>query len=144
LHLGSTNYKSLLNIFTVIMLRHVAVLLNYYFCLSIILCLYSTKCIVINTYSSAQNNNVAMVLCSVLEITVGNRTLSSQILQMSGQLCIMIENNDRTTLQLSSTAWVIFFKVLSFSKLCPVQFVKCLTKRKIWKDIIEGLWAKTS
>ena len=38
------------------------------------------------------------------------------------------------TKHLTSTSWVIFFKVLSVSKICPVQFVKCLTKRGIWKD----------
>ena len=35
----------------------------------------------------------------------------------------------------TNTSWVVFCKVLSVNKLCLVQFVKCLTKRKIWKDI---------
>ena len=39
------------------------------------------------------------------------------------------------TEHVTSTSWVLFFKVLSVNKLCPVQFVKCPTKRKIWKDI---------
>ena len=39
------------------------------------------------------------------------------------------------TENLTSTSWVIFFKVLSVIELCPIQFVKCLTKRKISKDI---------
>ena len=69
---------------------------------------------------------------TVLEITVGHRTLSDQILKMPGQFHIMIGHDDRSCV--TSTSWV-FFKVLSVNKLCPIQFVKCPTKRKIWKDI---------
>ena len=36
---------------------------------------------------------------SVLEITVGHRTLSDQILKMSGQFHIMIGHDDRTSHQ---------------------------------------------
>ena len=39
------------------------------------------------------------------------------------------------TEHLTSTSWVIFYKALSVNVLCPAQFVKCPTKRKIWKDI---------
>ena len=39
------------------------------------------------------------------------------------------------TEHVTTTSWVLFFKVLSVNKLCPVQFVKCPTKKKIWKDI---------
>ena len=36
---------------------------------------------------------------------------------------------------LTGTFWVIFFKVMSVNKLCPVQFIKCPIKKKIWKNI---------
>ena len=39
------------------------------------------------------------------------------------------------TEHLTSTSWVIFYKALSVNVLCPAQFVKCPTKRTIWKDI---------
>ena len=39
------------------------------------------------------------------------------------------------TEHVTSTSWILFFKVLSVNKLCPVQFVTCPTKRKIWTDI---------
>ena len=54
---------------------------------------------------------------SVLEITVGHLTLSDQTLKMSSQFHIMI---GRTS---------------SSRCLRPVQFEKCPTKSKIWKDI---------
>ena len=43
--------------------------------------------------------------------------------------------SDTKAEHLTSSSWVIFFKVLSVSKLRPVLFVKCRTKRNIWKDI---------
>ena len=39
------------------------------------------------------------------------------------------------TEHLTSTSWLIFIKVLSVNKFWQAQFVNCLTKRKIWKDI---------
>ena len=69
----------------------------------------------------------------MLEVTVGPQTLSDQILKMSGQIFTLW--SETMTKHLTRTSWVIIIKVLSVNKLYPVQFVKCLTKRKIWKDI---------
>ena len=40
--------------------------------------------------------DLTLLLVAVLEITVGHRTLSKQILKMSGQFHIMIGHDDRT------------------------------------------------
>ena len=44
-------------------------------------------------------NQTGLFLLSVLEITVGHRTLSDQILKMSGQFHITIGHDDRTSHQ---------------------------------------------
>ena len=59
--------------------------------------------------------------------------------------------SDTMTKHLASTSWVMFFfKVSSVNKLCPVQFVKCPTKVKSWKDIcpannenVQNYWNQT-
>jgi len=56
---------------------------------------------------------------SMLEILVNHWTLPDQILNMSGQLYIMIHHDD----------WKSPQYILNH------QFVKCLTKRKIWKGL---------
>lgn len=62
---------------------------------------------------------------AVLEITVGHRTLSDQILKMYSQFHIMIRQDDST-----SPAYLELPSMLSVNKLCPVQFVICPTKTK--------------
>ena len=96
--------------------------------LSSLRCTYM-RCPILVTLRTSEWLLCASVLVhiSVLEITVGHRTLSDQILKMSGQFHIMISQVDR----ISHQHILIFFKVLSVNRLCPVQFVKCPTKRKI-------------
>ena len=54
--------------------------------------------IIIQAVASAQNCAIHITESdiTVLEITVGHRTLSDQILKMSGQFDIMIGHDDRT------------------------------------------------
>ena len=66
----------------------------------------------------------------MLEITVGHRTLFHQILKTSGQFYIMTAHNDWTSHQHN------LLREWSVGKSCHYKFAKCLTKRKIWNDIL--------
>ena len=74
--------------------------------------------------------------------SAGNNMWSSDIVWPNFENAWPIAHYDCTwwlnmmTEHLPHTSWVIFFKVLSVNEFCPVKFVKCWTKRMIWKDII--------
>ena len=69
--------------------------------------------------------------------SAGNNSRSSDIVRPNFENVRPISHYDRTWWPNMSPAHLEFSssKVLSVNKLCPVQFFKCPTKRKIWKDI---------
>ena len=73
----------------------------------------------------------------LLVTSAGNNSRSSDIVRPNFENVRPISHYDRTRWPNMSPAHleVSSSKVLSVNKLCPVQFVKCPTKRKIWKDI---------
>ena len=64
---------------------------HYNFCMYGCADIIKTSNILLSAFNSRLRNHI-----TVLEITVGHRTLSDQILKMSGQLHIMIGHDDRT------------------------------------------------
>ena len=92
------------------------------------------------TYKVKQftNQNKATLINTAFQLIImclgnaGNNSRSpDKILKNNVQ---SISYNDLTE-HLTSTSWLIFFKVLSVNKLCLVKFAKCLTKKKTWKDL---------